>query len=297
MARQAPATTRRVAAPPPPADAREMTIYEELWEAVSAADPKFAGPSENEDDQDFYKRIVRAVAAIPIDDWNNLSAASQQWYDDAAGAMENNLEIAALPGYADPDDEPPEDEEAEEEAAEGEEEVGEEGEEEAGEAEAEAEEAEPETPPARQSARDRMIAMNEKKRADKLAQAQTAAPRKITPPPAARRNAAPVAPARKAPAAPAAPARRGAPPTAPARKAAPTAPARKAPQPRVEAGPSNMELIRQLIVANQDITVDEIIQYMNDNHNFDAKQSTVTGVLTTTRATINTIKEMGHWAD
>lgn len=284
MARTAPATTRRPAAPP----ATEMTVYEELWEAVAAADPNFAGPSENEDDQDYYKRTVRAVAAIPIDDWNNLSAAAQQWYDDAAGAMESNQEIAPLPGFAEPADEEGEEAVEEEPAA-------------AVEEEPEAE-PEPEVSPARQSARDRMIAINEKRKAEKLATAQTAAPRKIAAPPAAtRRNAAPVAPPRKAPAAPAAPARRGAPPpartaAAPPRKAAAPAP-RKAAAPRAEAGPSNMELIRQLIVENQDITVDEIIQYMNENHNFDAKQSTVTGVLTTTRATINTIKELNHWVD
>src|SRR5262252_1731863 len=134
MARAAPtAPTRRPAAPPP----TQQTVYEELWGAVAANDPKFGGPSDNESDQDFYKRLVRATAAIPIDAWNTLTPPAQQWYDDAAGAMEAQQDIEPLPGYAD------EGEGGEEAEAEAEEE---------GEPEAEAEEEE--APPAKADPRE-----------------------------------------------------------------------------------------------------------------------------------------------
>lgn len=93
------------------------TIYEEVWNAVTNVDPEFAPPNENEDDQTFIERLLKAVSELE----ENLSPAAEQWYERAATRAHQEAEgkrpkggLEAPPGFygddqqaangADPDD-------------------------------------------------------------------------------------------------------------------------------------------------------------------------------------------------
>jgi hypothetical protein len=293
------------------------SVYDELWGAIVAVDPKFNPPHERESDQDFVKRVLRATfETIPEDDWGKLSIAAQQWYDRAAEQMEKGETIELPPGYADD-----EEEETQEAAA-----------------------TNGEAPAGKPSSSDRVAELRARaaKAADKPSTRSRAAA-SDTPPAETRKRAAkapaePAAPARttrRAPAAatpPAAPAASGrrkaaAPPasTAPAlaatapgrrkaaaappapapaagrRKAAapapaPAAPARRAARAAAEGKDSITTSIRRFIMDNPQCTKADVVKFCQKQGHVPT-DSTLAGIMTFTKTTIQAAKDTGHWRD
>lgn len=298
MARTPNTSTRQPVAPPPEPEV-EDTIYTEIWTTVASYKPDEADQGEGESDQDYFKRLSQAVADVTEPDadgnsevWNAMSDDAKAWYDSTVTAAEAGEEYPAPDGFY----------------AEGEE------------AEAEPEpEPEPEPAPKAKSGREALMAFNAKRKADKEAAASSNGGAPAIRPPAARaaapvRPPAPVAPKRaSAPIAPPTPAPRKAAPTLPAarvpmraaRPAAPAAPpapaARKAPAAKrsapVEKSKSAVEIVRELIVTNPDVTADQLLDYMTENHQVELKKTTVVSLMTSTRTAMSTIKALGHWKD
>lgn len=296
----APPASRRAAPPPPVVEEQpddDLTVYDEVWNTVVAADPRFPEQTTAEADTDFFSRLSQGLAAATEDPevWNGLTPEAQQWYDATVTAIETpGAELPAPDGFY-----------ADEEGAEAEPEA------EISE-EAEAPPPEPEVKKTH-AGRDALAAYRAKKAAEKTAAQAAPAPAArrgrgaaVQAPPTPVRAPAAAAPRRGVVAAPpppaAAPARRGATPvaTAPARRgqaatrpAATTAP-RAAPMQREKSG---VEYIRELIVLNPDITKDEIIEWMVENVQQQPRETTVISLMTATKTCMNTIKRLGHWAD
>lgn len=312
------ATTRQPAPPPEP---EVDTVYTEIWTTVSAYKPDEADQGEGESDQDYFKRLSQAIADVTEPDaegnsevWNAMSQEAQNWYDSTVSAAEAGEEYPPPDGfYAD---------DVEEEPAAEEDDV--------------VEEAAP-APAVKGSGTpgsNALMAFNAKRKAakDAAAAANGGAP---APAPAGRRMAAPaaplVAPGRRMAPTPAAPAPALRTPTAPARTvpvrppapraAAPATPAARAPRPApraaavapagraagraaavgraapMEKPKSGVEIIRELIVENPNVSADQIIDYMVENHSMEPKKTTVVSLMTSTRTAINTIKNLDHWKD
>jgi hypothetical protein len=278
----APRAPARAAAPPPPAPVEEdaTSVYEELWNCAVAGDAAFQPPGDGESDQDFFVALVNAAAQAPEEVWDAMSDEAKEWYNFAAEAK--GAEIPVPDGYI----------------------------EEGGEAEEEAVEEPAAAPVAAAPAKGQQPAGLAKWRQDKAAEkaaAAAAAPAPVAPPaPAARRGTRAAAPAPAA--APAAPARGGrraapapapAPTPAPVRRAAPQAAPAAAPAARTVArqnnasGVSMMEVLRQYIIYNMmqnppvEVTIEDVMQYAT-SQGFTPQRSTVSGVVTTTKGTMQT---------
>jgi len=298
---------RRQAAPPPPPVPEEVgTVYDEIWSAIVSANPKFIAWTEAEADPDFFSRLQEAVSVLPIPTWEALSPEAQAWYDASVTAAEARQELPAPPGfYGDDEGGEPEGELDEGEPDEGEvmETVGEE----------EVEEVEEVAPPIQPQRKGgagaaALMKWNSERAAAKAAGAGAPAP---VAPVAARRGrtlpapiAPVVAPRRAAPIAPVVAPRRAA-PTAQAPAAAPArglarglAPrTARAERTRADKPPSVVETIRQLIINDPGMTMDEILDYCEQNLGGVPKETTVRALQTTTRTCINSVKATGHWVD
>lgn len=83
------------------AEVAEASIYDMLMTSCRAVDPNFAAPHAKEDDQTFFKRIVRILAEAPDEVWSALPLPGQTWYNEAADAVTAQKAVGAPAGFAD----------------------------------------------------------------------------------------------------------------------------------------------------------------------------------------------------
>lgn len=77
------------------------SIYDEILETILLHDPDFKTQYKKEPDQDYLKRICKAINELPDRLWNQLSEErAQAWYNDAADSIKADEDIALPDGYA-----------------------------------------------------------------------------------------------------------------------------------------------------------------------------------------------------
>ena len=75
-----------------------QTLFEELMKAANTTkgmQPPLAGEHE----QDFIRRLMRAISNIDNKLWDTLSDEAQQWYNDNAVKAEDGSVFNSVPGY------------------------------------------------------------------------------------------------------------------------------------------------------------------------------------------------------
>lgn len=99
----APAATEAAAEAPAEDVATEAaagpTAFQEILDTARAMDAKFAPQHAKEDNQTFFKRVIRLLADINDAAWEALSLPAQEWYNEAADALTNNKAIPDCPGF------------------------------------------------------------------------------------------------------------------------------------------------------------------------------------------------------
>jgi small nuclear ribonucleoprotein (snRNP)-like protein len=78
----------------------KKSVYEELLEATKVKKDKDAS------EQEHLGKICREVANLSDKDWEGLSSEAQNWYNDAADAMNERKDIATPEGFEVPVEEP-----------------------------------------------------------------------------------------------------------------------------------------------------------------------------------------------
>lgn len=73
------------------------TIFDHLFRVAQTKGVQKQQPGES--DQDFLKKVLRAVHGVDEPTWNSLPIKAQQWYNDAATAVSTANPIPPCPGF------------------------------------------------------------------------------------------------------------------------------------------------------------------------------------------------------
>ena len=81
----------------------EQTVHDSLLEVAKNYTPtdgkKFRQQATNEDDTKYITRLVARVAEVPQESFDALPAAAQEWFNAAAGALNEEQPVPELPGF------------------------------------------------------------------------------------------------------------------------------------------------------------------------------------------------------
>ncbi len=77
----------------------EIFPSDELLDLAKALKSNFQGQGAKESEQDYYKRLVATLAKCSDEQYEELSAESQGWYNDAVEAINGGKAIPALRGH------------------------------------------------------------------------------------------------------------------------------------------------------------------------------------------------------
>lgn len=80
-----------------------MSTYNEIFEAVKAAEPTFHAYNPEKDTQtSYFRRLVEGVNKLPEDIWNALPTDAGEWYESAVAAIKDDKDIPAPEGFLTP---------------------------------------------------------------------------------------------------------------------------------------------------------------------------------------------------